>query len=79
MIHRFYLYRQWLESECNKNTAIIIKKNFNKVPIEMLTSETIYFLETHNSSDHELTARQACVIESAGKQFFSYHNGLINF
>jgi uncharacterized protein YneF (UPF0154 family) len=66
LIHRFYLYRQTIEDECNKNTAIIIRKNFNKVPRELLTNETIYFLETHNSSDHELTSRQACVIESAG-------------
>ncbi|KAG5674648.1 hypothetical protein PVAND_004602 [Polypedilum vanderplanki] len=65
IIHRFYLYQQWFQDECNKNTAIIIENNFNQVPIEMLKNETIYFLETHNSSDHELTARQACAIESA--------------
>jgi hypothetical protein len=73
MIHRFFIYRRSMQEECNKNSAIIIRKNFNKVPIEMLTNETIYFLETHHSSDHELTARQACAIESAGKfiRFFS--------
>lgn len=65
IIHQLYTLRQYLHNECSKNSAVIIRKSFSDIPREYLTNQTIYFLETHNSSEHELTARQACAIESA--------------
>jgi hypothetical protein len=50
--------------ECDP--AIIINSGFSEIPASVMSSRNIYFLETHNSSDHELTTRAACSIESAG-------------
>jgi hypothetical protein len=46
--------------------AIIVADGFSEIPASLMSSRNIYFLETHNSSDHKLTTRAACSIESAG-------------
>jgi hypothetical protein len=55
-----------LSIECDP--AIIVDEAFSEIPESMLSSRNIYFLETHNSSDHKLTTRAACSIESAGER-----------
>lgn len=50
----------------NCELKIVIAENFHEMEPEFLTNGTIYFMETHNSVDHQLTAREACAIESAG-------------
>jgi hypothetical protein len=54
----------------NCEPKIVIAENFNEIEQEFLTNGTIYFMETHNSIDHQITAREACAIESAGMQIF---------
>lgn len=61
----FLAIKNYLSINCD--VAIIINKSFSEIPKEMLTSQTIFFLETHNSTDHFLSVRAACSIESAGK------------
>ena len=50
----------------NCEPKIVFADNFNEIEPEFLTNGTIYFMETHNSIDHQITAREACAIESAG-------------
>lgn len=57
--------RDYFNYDCD--IAIVIDKSFADLPAEMLNENTIYFLETSNSSDHQINAREACAIESAGK------------
>ncbi|KAL7036377.1 hypothetical protein ACKWTF_008790 [Chironomus riparius] len=49
----------------NCELKIVFAENFNEIEPEFLTNGTIYFMETHNSIDHQITAREACAIESA--------------
>lgn len=56
--------------ECSENSGIIIKDSFVDLPSDLITHQTIYFIETTNSSNHRITARQACAIESAGENHF---------
>jgi len=61
-----YKIRDFFDYDCD--AAIIIDKNFANLPPEILNENTIFFLETTNSSDHQIGAREACAIESAGNQ-----------
>ena len=61
-----YSIREFFDYDCD--AAIIIDKNFANLPREILNENTIFFLETSNSSDHQIGAREACAIESAGNQ-----------
>ena len=59
-----FIIRDYFNYDCD--AAIIIDKSFADIPPEMLNEDTIFFLETSNSSDHKISAREACAIESAG-------------
>lgn len=45
--------------------AVVFRKSLEDSQ-ELMNNSTIFFLETSNTSDHKLTARQSCAIESAG-------------
>ena len=64
IIFILYKIRDFFDYDCD--AAIIIDKNFANLPPEILNENTIFFLETSNSSDHQIGAREACAIESAG-------------
>lgn len=52
------------------DSYVVISDNLSN-STHLFNEKSIFFLETHNSTIHSLTARQACSIESAGR--------LINF
>lgn len=58
-----------------KSKKLIIDDSYIVISDNLLNSshlfdeKSIFFLETHNSTIHSLTARQACCIESAGLYF----------
>jgi hypothetical protein len=62
----FIIYKINDLSDYDCDAAIIIDKSFANLPPELLNENTIFFLETTNSSDHKINAREACAIESAG-------------
>ncbi|KAL7041959.1 hypothetical protein ACKWTF_000970 [Chironomus riparius] len=64
-IHKVYRKYSSEWERCKANSAIIIEDSFSDLPREKIINDAIFFIETTNSTDHQLTARQACAIESA--------------
>jgi len=64
-IHKVFRKYKSEWERCKENSAIIIEDSFSELPREKVINDAIFFIETTNSTDHQLTARQACAIESA--------------